>query len=232
MDQFLHMKNMPGGNCPRGSLQMLWGISQQLYSPSQLWCPLWFHLEFKQALKPLSHLWLGTQVSTVTLLRWVNFKFLIVILTEFGINTKPIGIRGKYQFCSHPLQSWPLFWVVFCSPDAQIYQHKCISLRQVLSHTLSLRIHGTLPSLTWCVHCKIGHFSTLKKLFQPLFFYNHMYLFISTLNHSHYFLTCQNRVISIQTVQMNKLHWLWTQWPQQIAHTLIWLQQSEYSFLF
>lgn len=109
MDQFLHMKNMPGGNCPRGSLQMLWGISQQLYSPPQLWCPLWFHLEFKQALKPLSHLWLGTQVSTVRLLRWVNFKFLIVILTEFGINTKPVGIRGKYQFCSPPLQSWPSF---------------------------------------------------------------------------------------------------------------------------
>lgn len=129
--------------------------------------------------KTPSHLWLGTKVSTVTLLRWVNFKFLIIILTEFGINTKWTGIRGKYQFSSHPLQSWPsflgFFFFSWCT-NVSKQVHKFV---RSLSHTLSLRIRGTLPSLTSHVLCKIGYFSPLKKNYFSLFSFTLICFFLS-----------------------------------------------------
>ena len=63
------------------------------------------------ALKPVGHLWLGTEVSTATLLWRISFQSFIGVLTSFWIITWLTGIRN-YQFCSPPHSKVSPLWLV------------------------------------------------------------------------------------------------------------------------
>lgn len=94
--------------------------------------------------------------------------------------------RYQRKFCSHTLQSLPSFLSLYSLflDMFQLYQHNCVGLSQVLSHSLSLRISWTLQCLISHMHCKIVHFSqhSKKNCITSLFSYNHIYLLTSTFN--------------------------------------------------
>ena len=149
---------------------------------------------FKWVLKPLNHRRLGTKVSTVVLLRRVNFELSIVILTLSRVLTlRLMGTKGKYQFSSHTLRSSPSFFSCFSlSLDAQPHQHKYRGLSQIVSHSLSLTNSSVPQCLILYVHCKIGHvFQLLIKIISCL---SSLYIFLLSLLTSTLLFTFENGV--------------------------------------
>lgn len=125
-------------------------------------------LRYKWALKPMNHLWLGTQISTAVLLWRVSFQLLMGIWIFFLIITGLTGIQSKYHSLHTHTPKFPLLGQLLLLVPS--YKHDDMGFPKFWV-MLSVGISGPLWGINFHMHCKIGWalLSTLEKIISPIF---------------------------------------------------------------